>query len=77
MNLILRGKPEKSTIVYSIKPRNIGEEVRVYDNGKVVQTGEITEDLSTYPIYQNLKKRVGGKDVLFNSGVGYYKVDFK
>ena len=77
MKLILRGNLKNQIIVYSIKPHRVGEKVQVYSNGVVVQTGKITQDLSTCKKYQNVKKRVGNKDVEFNSGVGYYQVEFK
>jgi hypothetical protein len=75
MNLILSGKPQKQIIVYSVKPRNLGEEVRVYDNGQLIQTGKIIQDMSEDPKYQ-AKKRIGSKDVSFNAGKGYYRVKF-
>ena len=74
MNLILQGKPKKSIIVYSQKPRKVGEEVRVFDNGQLVQVGKIVKDMSTVSKYQDVKKRLNGEDVKFNSGKGYYKV---
>jgi hypothetical protein len=74
MNLILQGKPKKSIIVYSKKPRKVGEEVRVFDNGQLVQTGKIVKDMSTVSKYKDAKKRIGDKDVLFNAGKGYYQV---
>ena len=77
MNLILQGKPKKSIIVYSIKTREVVEEVRVYDNGQLVQTGKIVKDMSTVSKYKDAKKRIGDKDVLFNAGKGYYQIELK
>ena len=77
MNLILQGKLKRSIIVYSTTPRKVGEEVRVFDNGQLVQVGKIVKDMSTVSKYQDVKKRLNGEDVKFNSGKGYYKVRLK
>jgi len=77
MNLILQGKPKKSIIVYSQKPRKVGEEVRVFDNGQLVQTGKIVRDMSTVKKIPGCQKRIGDKDVLFNAGKGYYQIELK
>ena len=70
MNLILQGKPKKQIIVYSTTPRKVGEEVRVFDNGEIVQTGKIVKDLSTVSKYKDGKKRLNGEDVILLAQMG-------
>ena len=77
MNITLTGKPKRSFIIYSTSPHRVGEHVNVLKNGRVVQTGRIVEDMSTVKKYQDAKKRIGSKDVSFNAGKGYYRVEVK
>ena len=79
LKLFLQGNRQKknNVIVFAKSRHEVGDPVQVFDNGRLVQSGRVAQDMSDVKKYQGVKKRVGGKDVEFNSGVGYYRVELE
>ena len=79
LKLFLQGNREKkdSIIVFAKSRHEVGDPVQVFDNGRLVQSGRVAQDISKVKKYQGVKKRIGDQDVEFNSGVGYYRVELE